>query len=403
MARDDRMRIHLDVVRGRGAPQSIELDAPSIEDARQLAAQQGYSVLALRPATFDLRQVLRSLGPRASFDTLVFAEQLRDLLGAGLSLIEALDTLERAASTRDRSVLQALAERLRGGARLSDAMSLDECFPALLVALVRASELTSDLPQALTRFLEHEQRVAELRHRITSVTIYPLLLTIVGMGVLLFLLLYVMPRFARVFEGMVGELPWSARAMVWWSHWLGAYGPWLAAAAALTIAMIAAAVLMPSSRGHALQRLLDWAPLRTRMRTYFLARWYRATGMLVSGGIPLPEALALSNDLLPDALRAGGSATERALRDGLAPADAHMRAGMVTAVAEQLMRAGERTGDMGGVLLRIAQFHDAEVSRSLERGMRVLEPLVMVLIGIGVGTVVVLMYMPIFDLAGAIQ
>jgi general secretion pathway protein F len=368
-----------------------------------VALQQGYSVLAARPVAFDLGRALRDFGGASSFDANVFTEQLRDLLGAGLSLVEALDTLERAAAARDRAVLRELVDRLRAGARLSDALSADARFPALLVALVRASELTSDLPLALTRFLEHQQRVAELRHRITSVTIYPLLLTAVGGGVLLFLLLYVMPRFARVFEGMTGELPWSAQAMVGWAHWLGAYGGWLAVVAGGVAAAIAVAVLAPSSRGHALRRLLDWAPLRQRMRTYFLARWYRATGMLVSGGIPLPEALALANDLLPDALRAGGRATERALREGLAPADAHARAGMVTAVAEQLMRAGERTGDMGGVLTRIAQFHDAEVARSLERGMRVLEPVVMVLIGIGVGTVVVLMYMPIFDLAGAIQ
>ena len=397
------MRIHLDVVRGRGAPQSIEFDAASLEEARCLAIQQGYSVLALRTAAFDLGQAFRNVGGQTSFDTLIFAEQLRDLIGAGLSLIEALDTLERAASTQHRPVLHALVERLRAGARLSDALSLDARFPALLVALVRASELTSDLPQALTRFLEHEQRVAELRHRITSVIIYPLLVTVVGAGVLLFLLLYVMPRFARVFEGMNGELPWSARAMVGWSHWLHADGPWLGTAAGLLAAAVVVTALTPAFRLRALQRLLDWAPLRDRMRTYFLARWYRATGMLVSGGIPLPEALALSNDLLPAALRAGGGATEQALRDGLAPAEAHARAGMVTSVAEQLMRAGERTGDMGDVLTRIAQFHDAEVARSLERGMRLLEPVVMVLIGIGVGTVVVLMYMPIFDLAGSIQ
>jgi general secretion pathway protein F len=347
--------------------------------------------------------VFRSDATRPSFDVLVFVEQLRDLLGAGLSLIEGLDTLGQAANARHRPVLHALIERLRAGARLSDALSANARFPALLVALVRASELTSDLPQALTRFLEHEHRVAELRHRITSVGIYPLLLIGVGTGVLLFLLLVVMPRFARVFEGMSGELTWSARAMVWWAEWLNAYGVGLCAAAGLIAAAVIAAALTPSLRGRLLQRLLQWAPLRDRSRTYFLARWYRATGMLVSGVIPLPDALSLSTGLLPEGLRRGGFATEQALRDGLAPADAHLRAGMVTPVAEQLMRAGERTGDMGGVLTRIAQFHDAEVTRSLERSLRALEPIVMVLVGVGVGAVVVLMYLPIFELAAAIQ
>ena len=91
------------------------------------------------------------------------------------------------------------------------------------------------------------------------------------------------------------------------------------------------------------------------------------------------------------------------VREGRSPAEAHTRAGMATPVAEQLLLAGERTGDLGTVLSRIAQFHEAEVTRGLERTMRTLEPVVMVLIGLGVGIVVVLMYLPIFELASAIQ
>jgi general secretion pathway protein F len=398
------MRIHLEVVRGRGAPQAIVLEAASLEDARQQMQQQGYTVLALRSQGLEGRRWFDGgVGRAPRFDTLVFVEQMRDLLGAGLSLIEALATLQQAAAGGQGVVLEALARQLRSGQRFSDALSADARFSPLLVALVRTSELTSDLPQVLTRYLEHEQRVAELRHRIASVAIYPLLLTGVGTAVLLFLLLVVMPRFARVFDGMAGPLPWSARAMVWWAQWLHANGQWLAIAAALITAGLVAIAASPASRARAQQRLLNWAPLRDRVRTYFLARWYRATGMLVAGGIPLPEALALSNDLLPQGMRAAGKLAERALRDGHAPADAHTRAGMATPVAEQLMRAGERTGDMGGVLTRVAQFHDAEVARSLERSMRALEPIVMVLIGVGVGTVVVLMYLPIFELAAAIQ
>ena len=398
------MRIRLDVVHGRGAPQTIELEAPTLDEARAQVLRQGYTVLALRRAGIALPSLFASSPTgTARFDVVVFVEQLRDLLGAGLSVIEALGTLQHAADARGRPVLESLIARLRGGERLSQALAAEERFPSLLVALVRASELTSDLPQALTRFLEHEQRVAELRHRIAAVAIYPLLLTGVGMAVLLFLLLYVMPRFARVFEGMNGPLPWSARAMTWWAQWLAGHGPWLLGLATLLAIALAAVATSPSTRARALQRLLRWSPLRERLRTYFLARWYRATGMLVVGGIPLPEALALSNSLLPFGLQPGGTATERALRDGLSPAQGYARAGMATPVAEQLLRAGERTGDLGAVLTRIAQFHDAEVARTLERGMRTLEPLVMVLIGVGVGTVVVLMYMPIFELAAAIQ
>jgi general secretion pathway protein F len=399
------MRVQLQVVRGRAAPQSIELDASTLDEARQQALGQGYAVLSLRPAQATLQHWLGAHQEHivSSGDVAIFVEQLRDLLGAGLSVIEALATLQQAADARRRPPIDALIHRLRGGERLSQALAAQSQYPSLLIALVRASELTSDLPQALTRYIEHEQRVTELRHRIASVAIYPLLLTGVGGAVLLFLLLYVMPRFARVFEGMNEALPWSARAMVWWAQWLHAHGVWLAGAALVLGLGVIALVGSREWRGRALQRLLQWSPLRQRLRVYFLARWYRATGMLVQGGIPLPEAVGLSSSVLPIGMQSGGAATERALRDGLSPTQAHALAGMTTPVAEHLMRAGERTGDLGAVLMRIAHFHEAEVTRLLERGMRSLEPIVMVLIGVGVGTVVVLMYLPIFELASAIQ
>jgi general secretion pathway protein F len=398
------MRVKLQVVRGREAARSVEFVASSLDEARRRALDQGYAVLSQPRATgLASRLGASSDGRMPRIDMLVLAEQLRDLLLAGLSVIEALTTLQRTAEPARRAPLDALITHLRSGEPLSQALAAQPRVPPLLVALVRSAEHTSDLPQALTRYLEHEQRLTELRHRIASVATYPVLLTGVGGAVLMFLLLYVMPRFARVFEGMNEALPWSARAMVWWSQWLRAHGMWLAGVAALALIALAVVLGSPTLRADVSQRLLEWSPLRRRLRTYFLARWYRTTGMLVQGGIPLPEALAMSSSVLPAGLRAGGHATERALRDGSSPAQAHAQAGMSTPVAEQLMRAGERTGNLGAVLTRIAQFHESEVARSLERGMRSLEPVVMVLIGVGVGAVVVLMYLPIFELAAAIQ
>lgn len=397
------MRIQLSVVQGRGAPRNLTVEAASLDAAREQCRGQGYTVLSARALAGGSWHWPFARHATARFDVPVFVEQLRDLLGAGLSVVEALTTLQTGGSARTQPVVAAMLTRLRGGEPLSAAMAAEPVFAPLLVSLVRASEWTSDLPMALGRYLEHEQRVRELRHRISAVAIYPLLLTGVGSLVLLFLLLYVMPRFARVFEGMRGDLPWSAQAMVWWAQWLGGRGPWVLAGCLAAAGALAVAMFTPAVRARALQALADWGPLRTRLRTYFLARWYRATGMLVEGGIPLPQALGLANGLLPASLCAGGDTVEAGLRSGLSPADAHQRAGMVTPVAEQLMRAGERTGDLGKVLTRIAQFHEAEVSRALEQAMRALEPIVMVLIGVGVGAVVVLMYLPIFELASALQ
>lgn len=397
------MQVLLNVVRGRGAPQPLELQAASLDEARSQAISLGYAVLSIRSAKPELWSLGSATASRTRFDVPVFVEQLRDLLQAGLSVIEALDAQHRGAKGRAVITINALQRQLREGRTLSAALAADATFPELLVALVKASELTSDLTQSLSRYLEHETRVAEIRHRLVSTAIYPMLLIGVGGLVLLFLLFYVMPRFARVFEGMTGELPWSARAMLAWSQGLHAYGAlWLAVGLVLTFAVIAIAT-SSRLRGRLLARVLDHPLLRDRLKVYFLSQWYRATGMLVQGGIPLPQALQLSNQLLPIGLQSSGLKVEEGVREGLSPSAAHVRAGMVTPVAEQLMLAGERTGDLGTVLTRIAHYHEAEVSRTLERTMRALEPVVMVLIGVGVGVVVVLMYMPIFELASAIQ
>lgn len=396
------MRIDLQVVSGRGTPQTLSFDAASALEAHAQAARLGYAVLASNAHEPWPRR--RTVTDRdAKLDTVVFVEQLRDLLNAGLSVVEALATLRRGLSGDAASAIESLERRLREGKSFSESLGQSGAFPALLVALVRASELTSDLAQTLTRFLEHERRVAEVRHRIVSAAIYPVLLMSVGGLVLLFLMFYVMPRFSRVFEGMHGTLPWSARMMVGWGEFLRSNGTWWLAGGALILLVAGGVLATPASRAAVARRLMAWRPLRSRLRTYFLARWYRATGMLVEGGIPLASSLVLANGLLPLGLRAGGEAVEQGVRQGLSPAQAHARAGMATAVAEQLLLAGERTGDLGAVLSRIAHFHEAEVSRSLERTMRALEPIVMVLIGLGVGVVVVLMYLPIFELASAIQ
>lgn len=397
------MRVRMDVVQGRGLPRQIQLEAASADDARLQASRMGYVVLSTHATRIDWHQLVVRPGSGQRLDVTVFIEQLRDLLLAGLSVIEALDALQRGAKGPAVGVIGRIERQLREGKMLSGALASVPVFPELLIALVRASELTSDLPSTLTRFLEHEQRVTEVRHRLVSTAIYPALLVGVGGMVLIFLLFYVMPRFARIFDGMGGELPWTARAMVAWSQLLSNSGGWWLPVMLVPLLMLFMALGFPAFRKRIFERLLGWAPLRERLVTYFLARWYRATGMLVQGGIALPQALALANGLLPAGLQAAGQAVRQGVNDGLSPSAAYARADMATAVAEQLMLAGERTGDLGAVLTRIAQFHEADASRRLERAMRALEPVMMIFIGLSVGFVAVMMYLPIFELASAIQ
>jgi len=402
------MRVRLDVVQGRGAPQTLMVEAANLNEAKLQVTQQGYSVLSAEavrsrsPLAWSLRfpsAGLRRVGDR---ELTIFVEQLHALLQAGLSVIEALETLHKGSRGQWGGVLAAIATQLRQGQTLSNAFEHQALFPPLLIAMVRSAEVTSDLPQALARFLEHQHRTEQVRHQLSSVALYPLLLMSVGGCVILFLLLYVMPRFARVFESM-NNLPWSAQLMVSWSHLLKAHGLEMTIGLVLLAAMLTSMLAVPAYRARMLSRVLGMQPLARYLRTYFLARWYRTSGMLVEGGIPLPESLSLANQVLPGALQPGGQAVVHAMRQGLAPSLAYIQAQMATPVAEQLLRAGERSGDVGLMLRRAAEFHETEVAKTLEKAMRIIEPLVMTFIGVGVGVVVIMMYLPIFELASAIQ
>lgn len=398
------MRFHLDVVQGRGAPQTLVMDASSLDDAKLRLQQQGYTILSAKTQSGGFKpNVAGTPNAQAKRRALViFVEQLHALLQAGLSLIEALETLRKGARGPWAEIIWQVDTHLRQGQALSQAMEHQSLFPPLLIAMVRSAEVTSDLPQALTRYLEHERRSEQVRHQITSVALYPVLLMGVGGSVMLFLLLYVMPRFARVFESM-NNLPWTAKAMVSWSHLLKAHGFDLLLGAAVVAAALFSALAVPKYRATLLNGIVGVGPLARHLRIYFLARWYRTIGMLVEGGMPLPESLGLANQVLPLGMRPSGLAVEQAMRQGLAPSNAFIQVNMATPVAEQLLRAGERSGDVGIMLRRAAEFHENEVAKSLDKAMRIIEPVVMTVIGVGVGVVVVLMYLPIFELASAIQ
>lgn len=405
------MKVRLAVIKDTAAPQLMLVEAKSVGAAAKAAQESGFTVVSAQPHEWwvSLRMMVTPLHgkqpTRSSHQSfIIWVEQFHSLLKAGLSVMESLHTLHRQ-SIQNRAAIpsQKLEQRLREGFPLSDALEMTGGFPALFISLVRSAELSSSLTHAFERYLDHERRVATIRHQLTSVALYPLLLMGVGSLVLMFLLFVVMPRFARIFQGMQGDLPWTAKAMVSWVQLLKDHGVAVSTGFALVGAMI---VFMASSQRmrRALAKFVRKQPqLASKFSVYYLARWYRTTSLLLRGGIPLPQALTLANHVLPSERQAKGALVIRHLQSGLPPAQSYTLADMTTPVAEQLINAGQRGGDLGGMLEKAADFHDTEIARSLDRFMRIFEPVVMALIGVAIGVVVVIMYMPIFELASAIQ
>ena len=380
---------------------SIRLDAADEVSAREQARAQGLKVLHARPHRSPLA-LWRSPFARG-FPLQLFSQELLALLEAGLPLVGVTETIaEKETRPEIKKILTALADALREGRSFSRALeAFPQAFPALFVATVRASERTGDLPEALTRYIAYRERLDQVRKKVVSASIYPAVLLVVGALVTLFLLGYVVPRFAGIYADSGRALPFLSRLLMEWGTLLNANGKLVMAIAA--VVLVGGAITAFRGRSMILAALSRVPALGERMRIYQLARFYRTLGMLLRGGTPLVPALQMVSGLLPGELRGRlVGATER-IREGASISQAMETANLVTPVARRMLRVGEKSGEMAEMMERIAVFHDEELARWIDWFTKLFEPLLMAVIGIVIGVIVVLMYLPIFELAGSLQ
>lgn len=379
----------------------LDYDAESIRDAAIKAEVDGYRVITAT-ATTTLSWKL----PGSGFPLVLFTQELLSLLEAGLPLLGAIDTLAKKEKRPEPSqVYQALAAMLREGKPLSVALEgFPAIFPPLYVALASASERTGNLPQALKRYLAYRGDMDAIRSKLTSAAIYPALLLCVGGLVALFLMTYVVPRFSQVYEDLGGDLPWMSMLLMEWGKFFKANSASVLVLAAAMVAALGYLLTRRETRDSISAWILTIPVIGERMRLYELSRFYRTLGMLLDGGIPILKALEMTAGLLGQHnLRAGLQQAVLDINAGQSVSDAMQRNGLSTEVAHQMLAVGENTGNLGEMMERISRFYDDEMARWMEWFTRLFEPMLMAFIGLIIGGIVVLMYMPIFELAGSIQ
>lgn len=383
---------------------TLSLDALHEADARaQLAAKQ-LTLLSLKQVS-GWTNWRRSRSTRQPFDLMLFAQELHSLIAAGLSVVEALEALnERATNQNYRAILARLITHLREGQRLSGALAQQQLtFPPLFVGVVQAAEGTSDLPRALERYISYESRLLGLRHKITSAAIYPSILLGVGGAVALFLLGYVVPRFAGVYRGSGRPLPWASQLLLDWGQ--------LATDHAAGFGITLLGILMGGFGlfRHIIKtggwwKLLSWLPgAQPRLQALELSRLYLTLGMLLEGGIPIARAMQLAEAVVSPNRASALQSAQQAVSQGASLSRAFEQHGLSTPISVRLLRVGEQTGQLGLMLSRTAVFYDNETSRWIERFTKMFEPILMAIIGLVIGLIVILLYMPIFDLAGSLQ
>ncbi|UXY15220.1 type II secretion system F family protein [Chitiniphilus purpureus] len=393
------MSYALRVLTQAGREETIAVDAGSEAEALRKAAALGVTVVGIARPDAPRRRA----GGR--FSLLLFSQELLALLEAGLNLTEALTTLqrkERAATAR--TLLDAVVRGLQQGGNFSDVLARHpEHFPELYVATVRAAERTGNLQEVLARYIGYQLQFDAIRKKLVAAAIYPVMLVLVGGFIALFLLGYVVPRFSAVYDAAGRDISLLSAALLGFGRFLNSHGWQVALGAVAGAGALGWGLAHPGARRRLAERFFALPWLARKSDEFRMARFYRACSLLLQAGIPLPKALSMLAGLLSMPQQARLARARRELESGKAFSDVLLAHALAGPIDESLIKVGERAGRLADMLERVARFYDDDFARWLDWLSRLLEPVLMALIGLVIGTVVVLLYVPILDLAGGLQ
>lgn len=383
----------------QGEERQLELTADDEEQLRQDVRSMGMVFLQATPIEEG-----RSLFKRKQkFNQSLFTQELIALLEAGLSLIETIETLRDKSKTEiEKRVQGRIVDALYEGMPLSRALEQQpEVFPPLYVATVASAERTGHLAEALKRYHQYDARLAAVKKKIVASLVYPVIVLSTGGLIILFLAFYVIPKFSQIYASMK-NLPFAAKLMLWWGDLVHAHGLMLFAGIAATCIGIGVAIANDGMRARAIEAFWSMPRMVGYQRLFALTRFFRTLGLLLAGGMSVVASMELSAQLLPANLRASLNQALESIKAGQSLSTALPAANLTTPVAERLIRVGEQSGDLAGMITRAAEFCDEELDRAIDTLMRMVEPVIMLFVGAMVGTIVFLLYMPIFQLAGSV-
>jgi type II secretory pathway component PulF len=339
---------------------------------------------------------LPSFGKRR--DVLFFTQELSTLLNSGIPLDRALAiTAELTEQESFRSVVQDVLRVLKGGKPLADSLATHpEYFNELYINMVRAGEASGSLAAVFERLAEFERTRDDLRNYIVGSMVYPALLTLVGIGSILVLMYFVVPRFAAIFEDPRMQMPLPTKILLGGSNFLRQWG-WLG-----LLSLAAAAAVFTSYVRTAAGRIW-WDAFRLRLpllgdalRKAETARFARAMSTLVANSVPLVQSLGIAKNILNNRRIAGAlDAIATGVKRGEGIAGPLKRSGEFPPLAGHLLTVGEETGRLDAMFARMADIYETDTRNAIRRFTSLFEPLIILVMGLVVGALILSMLMAI--------
>lgn len=351
----------------------------------------------------DLRLFSRPLGVK---ERMVFTEQLALLLDTGVSIHEALKALkQQSEDARLAAILESLIETVTGGKPFSAALSRHpEMFSQTYVSLVAAAEEGGFLQRVLQQLLEMDEKSSRMRAVVVSALSYPVFLMVFSLAVVIFVLVVVFPKFQDLFESIKDQLPGTTLALMWVSEFLRNH--WLLTLVALGAGLAGLLTWINTPAGA---RLVDQLKMRTPViRDIFVQVYLNQTlnviGLALVSGVPITVALKASQDVIGNLVFARFLETVRqSVNNGHGVAASFNQAAFIPPMVREMISTGERSGDLGKVMMRVADFYARELNRRIAVLAKVMEPFMLMVMGVVVGLLVASLILPIFKLSRAIR
>ena len=383
-------------------PVNGRIDAESREEALAQLQQQGFFITKISSAGRGGR---RQGGKVGAQELVVFTRLLSTMVNANVPLVDGLEiACEQTGEGKLHQVLLRLIQDIKSGRSLSEALAVHPAvFSRLYVAMVRAGEISGKLGVILEQLYSFMERMSNLRRKVISALIYPSIILVLSVVIAGIFMLVFIPQFKNNFGEMGDKLPSITRFVIGFSDWLQSAAPYLFIALAVTGLGLFRFFRTPRGR-----RFLD--RMRVRMpavgqlvRKVILVRVTRTLGTLLGNGVPIIEALTIvstasGNTVMEDLL----NQTRRRIADGQRMAETLKGSPLIPKMVLQMIAMGEETGHLPEMLLKSAEYYDADVDVAVERMTGVITPVLIITLGLFIGLIVVALFLPMFNMSSMV-
>ena len=390
----------------RGEMHQQVAEAASERELRERFTQQGFLVYSIKPrAATPIVGGMRSRKKLNLEKFLIFNQQFVTLIRAGLPILKGLDLLaDRLTDAKLSKHINGVREEVRRGALLSDAFAKQEVFPPIYVTTVLAGERSGSLAEVLERFITYQKLALSVRKKLLVSLLYPSVLVFLVICLIVFLVTYVVPNFAILYQSMQAQLPAATLILI-------AVGTTARSYVLIGFAALIAAIFAfrwwarTPAGGEMVDRFLMKIPVAGEVwLKYQVAQFSRVLGTLLVGGIPLMQALDTAADSLgTQVLKRVLEQATKLVREGQSLSSALRITKIFPSLSIDMIEVGESTGALPQMLSSVAEFYEDDVSTRVTAALSLIEPLIMIFMGIFVAFVLISLYLPIFSLADSIR